>query len=714
MPTISLVASLLASFIIIFAAIFVMIKDWRDQIHRYYSFFAVSSFGILFTMFITYAFPESQHLTEINKLTQLSTVFSFASVLCLSLVFPKREDAFPFRYTVLILIPAVVIGGIAVFTDLNIKKAYFQNGVLVREFNYFYTIYAAVAFLYLVLGMGNFIRKYVQTKIEVYRLQMRYVFVGTSIAMLIAAVFSIILPRFIGYADLYVLGPSLASFVGILSLFYSIVSHDMMDIKTAVHKTSMYAIISTVIFIPIYGVITVYDSRLFVISDMPLYIIALAIVVVFIIFSVYIQPLIDRFFKRRQYEFESIIDDFIRDVEKIKDFKSIIQRSVDILFESLFLRNAFFLMFNAEGRRYLPYYTRGEQGDITPLERTSPIVRWFVRNQEILSQDRVYVDDRNFADIRESFTSFFDGNQVKIILPIYHRRTVLGLICLGDKDSLSAYKPDEIVKLQYFQSESNVQISNTLTYEEAMKEQLINRTIDLSSDILSKSIPVTLPNMMGIKFGAFFVPKYGEGIDYFDFIRPGSQGVGVIATDISGVGMNSSLYSVILKSAFQSSLQEASNSYSVIQRLNSALYNYSQGKGVFITGFYFYYDLKSMRLIYSNAGFPALELYRIEKNDFDSLDTEGIPLGYDRDANFGTGRTYLLRGDIGVLYSKALINSKNQKEEDFGLLRLRNIIKENRTGRPAAIAESIQKQFSEFMGISSPESDIVVIVFKIV
>jgi serine phosphatase RsbU (regulator of sigma subunit) len=121
-----------------------------------------------------------------------------------------------------------------------------------------------------------------------------------------------------------------------------------------------------------------------------------------------------------------------------------------------------------------------------------------------------------------------------------------------------------------------------------------------------------------------------------------------------------------------------------------------------------------MPLIFSNAGFPPLELFRIEKNDFDSLDTEGIPLGYDPSASYGMGRTYLLRGDIGILYSKALVNSKNQKGESFPLTELRSIVRDNRVAKPADIARIVQERFSEFMGIASPESDIVAIIFKII
>lgn len=443
-------------------------------------------------------------------------------------------------------------------------------------------------------------------------------------------------------------------------------------------------------------------------------VIAGVVVIIFLLFSVYIQPAIDHAFKRRQYEFESIIDSFVRDVGGMRDFTTIIQRSVDILHDSLFLKSAFFILFSNENKRYELVYQKGTTVEVPPLERGSPVVRWFIRNQEVLPADRVYTDEKSFAEIRDDFLQFFSAGGVRIVIPIYHERRVLGLLCLGDKDSLASYKPDEIEKLDYFRSESNTHISNALIYEESKRQQLISRTMDLSSDILAKAVPVKLPNLIGIKFGAFVIPRYGEGIDYFDFIRPGSHGIGVVATDIAGVGINSALYSVVLRSAFQSCIEEAPSAYSVIQKMNNAVYEYGSGESGLITAYYLYYDLRSMRLIYSNAGFPPLDLYRIDKNDFDALDTEGIPLGYDPKASYGMGRTNLLRGDIGIVYSKALVTSKNQKGEAFGLGNLRSIIKEHRTERPEDIAAAMRDRFLSFLGLASPESDIVAILFKIV
>jgi serine phosphatase RsbU (regulator of sigma subunit) len=348
------------------------------------------------------------------------------------------------------------------------------------------------------------------------------------------------------------------------------------------------------------------------------------------------------------------------------------------------------------------------------VELNASIIRWFVRNQEILQVSRVYTDDRSFAEVRDEIAAFFNDNGIQVILPFYHEHRLVGLLCLGAKETLAGYHSDEILKLNQLHAKSNDFIATALTYQKALQEQLVTRTIELSSQIISGATPVSLPNIGNIKFGAFIIPKYSKGSDYFDFIRPGDQGVGIIATDIAGVGVNSALYSVLLRSAFHSSVQDAPFTSTVIGTINAILYDYNKGAGGLVTAYYLYYDIRSMRLMYTNAGFPALELYRIDKNNFDTMDTEGIPLGYDKDATYGIGRTDLMRGDIGILYSKTLTASKNQKGDDYGLLRLRSTVMEVRTRSVSEIASHIKNSFETFLGLSSPPSDVVVLVFKIV
>lgn len=716
MVLVSIIFTFIASLLLVSLTFFVLWKDWRDQVSRYYALFAIFAFGILFTMFLTYAFPILLDLTQLNRVTQMATLMTFASLLTFSFVFPKSERRFRLGIAIVILMPAAIFGGVIIGTDLTIERAYFEKGLLVREFKPLYTAYAAMAFAYIIAAVVNFIRKYLTMKVVIYRLQMRYVFLGSSISLLVSAFFSIILPRFFNYPDLYVFGPSVSTFLTVAALFYSIIAYHLMDITTVAHKTLVYLVISMVISLPIFVILFLRDRGIWLFGEVPAYLAAGVIVVIFIVFSIYIQPLIDRAFKRRQYEFGGVIDRFIRDLEGMQDLRAIISRVVDVLFKNLVLERAFFLFLNERARNYELVYSQGGGTAlaVNPVELTSSLIRWFVRNQELLLLGMVYTDDRSFGDIREDITGFFTGNGVQMILPIYHERRLVGLLCLGNKENLAGYRPEEIEKLELINARSNDFISAAITFEKAMKEQLLARSVELSSSLLTLAMPAALPSLDSIKFGAFVVPKYAKGSDYFDFVRPGDQGIGVVATDLAGLGVQSALSSVLLRSSFHASLYEAPSTGTVMQNLNRVLFEYSRGKGGMVTAFYLYYDIKSTRLMYTNAGFPALELFRVEKNNFDSLDTEGIPLGYDGATVYGTGRTGLVRGDIGILFTKTLVNARNQKGEEFSLLRLRNLVMENRARGAAEIAERIRASYEGFMGLVRSESDVITLVFKIV
>lgn len=713
MKTLSIIASFLVSVLLIYSIAVLLFRDWKDRVHLAYSFIAITGFGIIFSMFLQYAFPGTPYLTGINRITQASFVSFSGGLVVMSFIYPVRGTKIRFRNIILIMLPAFIISYFALFTELNIKKAYFEGETLIRDFGPTYTAYMIISALYLFWAAGNYIRRYFKSGIEIYRIQLRYVFISSS-AVIIAVVFSVVMPRFYNYTEFYVLGPSIAAFSCVGAFFYGIVSFDMMDITTVIRRAAIYLFISLAIIIPMYGLIQLYYMNIAIFEKFPKYLIEVSLVVLFILFSIYIQPAIYRLFEIRRYKFEAVLDKFAADiVGEIRDPRGMIEKSVDILFDTLDLKNASFLEYNLNEKKFDMYYSRGDQEDSSFTGDVTPVVNWFLDNDNILQLNRLYTDEKSFSESRDVFLEFFNKYGIKIILPVYHRNGVLGLFGLGEKVSQSGYKLYEVMKLETFRREINIHISNAFTYKEAMRDELLQRTLDLSTDILSKSVPISIPGVVGVKFGAFYVPKYRDRMDYFDFLKVGTQGVGVIATDMPGIGFDDPFHSVIMRSAFQTSISEAPSSYSIMQRLNRVLCDYHKGLSAEVKSCYFYYDIKSQRLVYTNAGFPPLEIFRVELNGFEQMDTDGAPLGADPAASYGMGRTNMLRGDIGVLYSTALTNTKNQDGEIFGLTRLQNIVREYRMSDSSVITQNVRENYISFMGDTVPESSVILIVFKV-
>ena len=713
MIIINMISPLIASIVLIAISIFVVIRDWKTRSSRYYIYFNLSAVGILFTMFLTYAYPNRYDLLLLNKATQSFTIIFTASFLSLSMVFPKPEAKLSLLKIILFQIPAYLIGVLILFTDLTISKAYFQNNSLIREFKFYYLYYTIIVIIYMLAGVFFFIQKYIKTKIQIYKKQIRYVFFGVFLAVMFAIVSSIILPSIYNYSELYVIGPSAAAFISSICLFYAVIAYNLMGIRTAVLKTILHIAVSIIIIAPISVLIIFYHNKLWIFNETPPYLLAMIIVVLFMIISAAIQPLFDKIFRTQVNVFEGLLDDLIKEIAYIKNVEDIIIRIVDILYNSLSVKNSFAMLLNRKDKTFEKFYFKGQDPDIKSLDINSSVIQWFSRNTNVLNLDNILTDPDDYIEIKDDVINIFFRLNIKVILPVYNNKQIIGIICLGEKKSVSLYKLDEISKLQQFNNESNLRITNAIDYEEWNKGQFISGILDLSSEILSKAIPAALPKLANISFGAFYLPRYREGIDYFDFITPTNNGAGVIATEIAGRGINKAVYSVILRSAFHSCIEDIHSTFTTMEKLNKAMYLYTKGDGNTVKAYLFYYDITTMRLIYTNAGFQPLEIYRLDKNLYESLDTDGAPLGTDLKSNYGMGRTNLLMGDIGFLYSKALIDSKNQKGEKFGLGQLRNIIKESRAKHPSEITSILKDEFLSFMGQSSPESNILVIIFKV-
>ena len=73
-----------------------------------------------------------------------------------------------------------------------------------------------------------------------------------------------------------------------------------------------------------------------------------------------------------------------------------------------------------------------------------------------------------------------------------------------------------------------------------------------------------------------------------------------------------------------------------------------------------------------------------------------------------------LSGDILVLYTDGVVEANNQRDEEFGLARLENIVRESSERRAHEIVEAITSAVDEYSAVvGGPEDDLTVSVIKV-
>ncbi len=712
MYTLNLTVSFISSIVLVYTGIFILYKNRGKQSPVFYSFFILSGAGIIFTMFLTYLLYDTPYTVKINRLTQVFSVLFPACMLNLSLTYPEKEERIKLHIPVLIILPALIVSGFVYFTDWSVYSVTFKDFHMTRGTGPLYPIYAGISFLYFLIAISIFIYNYIKIKNETYRLQIRYLILATSIFLFLTYVGSILLPMTAGIYDFYIIAPSAASFAAAITLFYSIVAYNIMDIRTAIHKTAMYATLSASILLPVILIFYAAENIIYL-REFPAEVLAGSSVLIFLVFSYLLQPGIDRVFRKKQADITNITNQYIKKATRLKTLDDIIQASTLEIHKGLGLLRSAFFIYDDEKKLFQKAFDTENNLVEETLERYSPLIKWFARNQELLPKNRIFADDDSFKVSRIEIAEFFDKYDIALILPFYYENRINGILCLGRKENLSGFSPDEVEKISEYRARANDFITSALTFDKAKKEQFISRSLNLSSEILENTSANKLPDMKNISFSTLISPRYDKGVDYFDFLQPTKNSMGILCSDISGIGINNALYSVILRSAFHGCINEAASPYNIIKRINLVLSEYTKGEGELVTAFYCYFEAETRRIFYTNAGFPPMEVFRVEKNDFDTLDTAGSPLGYDPMSEFGQGRTELKNGDICVIYSKSLINSRNNEGGTFGLLRLRGAIRESRGKQPTEIAFNLKKIYEKFMNQALPETDVTVLIMKI-
>jgi hypothetical protein len=262
-----------------------------------------------------------------------------------------------------------------------------------------------------------------------------------------------------GIYDFYIIAPSAASFAAAITLFYSIVAYNIMDIRTAIHKTAMYATLSASILLPIILIFYAVSAIDFL-NNMPPLILAGSSALVFIIFSYLLQPSIDTLFKRKQADITNITSQYIKKASRLKTLDDIIAASTLEIHEGLSLLRSVFFIYDDERKNFIKSFdtnknTDKNSTDQDTLDRYFPLVKWFARNQELLPKNRIFVDDDSFKSARNEIAEFFERYDIALILPFYYENRINGLLCLGRKDNFSGFSPDEVEKIYEYRARTN-------------------------------------------------------------------------------------------------------------------------------------------------------------------------------------------------------------------------------------------------------------------
>lgn len=261
--------------------------------------------------------------------------------------------------------------------------------------------------------------------------------------------------------------------------------------------------------------------------------------------------------------------------------------------------------------------------------------------------------------------------------------------------------------------ENRTQQLKHANYELNIKNSTFERELQMARSVQQIIIPKKFPESQFFQIGGRYHPMQNLGGDYYDVFPFTENSMGIAIVDVSGHGISAALITTMAKMSFASLAKPHNPPFYVLDEINSSLLKTVGGAGMFLTAFYGIIDLSINELIYSNGGHNEVLLMH-KDGSFAELGSLNPIVGMFPEEEYVSSSCPIHSGDILVLYTDGIVESKNSEDEFLGKSRLMEILRQNSELNPDELSELVLQKVYQFTGSKEPEDDLSILITRII
>lgn len=379
--------------------------------------------------------------------------------------------------------------GALIFFLASALSPYGISGI--REYFWgFYPVYGPIAasfvglfIVYYVMALQAFLVGWRQEVRPQYRRQYSYITVAYVITFFGACDF---IPK-LAPISLYPFG-YLTVLLWLSIVAYSIIRYKVMDIETVIHKTLMWAALSSLVFLPLGLTMFYFRDLLLYIHPVLSSIFGVCLFLLFMMYARTIQPWIDHIFQRRKHDLEAALIRFNDNLVYLKGLDDLAAYIVQTIRETLYVDKVQIFLKQGESTSLIQIDTEAD-ADAEP-SCNNAFIHWLEREDKLVLTDFVDLDPR-FEGIKNEAKTFFDTLGVQVVIPLILNRELIGLINLGKKANLKSFRGAELAFLSELRRAATIALSNSLRliemheslrkWNEELEEKVRQRTEELET-----------------------------------------------------------------------------------------------------------------------------------------------------------------------------------------------------------------------------------------
>jgi serine phosphatase RsbU (regulator of sigma subunit) len=248
--------------------------------------------------------------------------------------------------------------------------------------------------------------------------------------------------------------------------------------------------------------------------------------------------------------------------------------------------------------------------------------------------------------------------------------------------------------------------------EETKKRARLETEVAVARRIQQSLQPSTAFKTDWCEAAGITVPATEVGGDYFDMIKISDNEAVIVIADVSGHGVGAGILSAMTKSALHTELHHTTVPAELMFNLNNAVYQVTDKK-MFVSFAYLLLDKRTMTAHVATAGHPPIFLIQKSDGAIIEIRTPNLALAVQVSTQYTERAVHVNHGDVLILYTDGITEATNDKGEQFGADRLKELISNTERGSSEALSNSIMASVRTFAIKKEFADDATIVVVRV-
>ncbi|NIP42098.1 MAG: HD domain-containing protein, partial [Gammaproteobacteria bacterium] len=405
----------------------------------------------------------------ISPIVMMLAIFYFVQ----TLLFQRSQ------WFILVILYGLISSYLILFTDLLLSYAYLdQNGALIYEFSPLVYIIASIGYFLMIYSLVKLVRGMQETESPDQRNRFRYLIIGLGITVIASAVNFTALGRYpIDIA---------ANAITAILISYAIMRYHLLDIRLVIRAGLAYSLMTTILGILYYLIITVFVNLFQFMSGSEL---LFASVVVALLTGIFLNQLreraqtaIDRIFYRQRYNAGIMLQEISQTTATVLDLDKITGLILDAVVDTIHVLQAAIYIKNLQKEDYqVIAFSSPENLRMINFRLEHPVVRWLTEYKQVLYKHQLS-DSPYFKSLWGRERDDIDEFGVELFIPLIAKNELVGILVIGQKKMNQHYTNDDVLTLTTLANQTAIAIENARLYDD-LENTFVETVVTLANAI---------------------------------------------------------------------------------------------------------------------------------------------------------------------------------------------------------------------------------------